>query len=222
MQKFGLIFDVDGVLANTEPYSAQATVDMFRTLYGVEMSPSETYRFVGTCPKTCLTTLASQYGVPLDLPHALSTRLEGFRRLVFEAGASLNFPGTHDLLSAVGADGEWKRGVATTSAHDRFSATLEAVKIPFSWFDTIVTGDMVSQAKPEPEIYHKAARQLGLAEAACVAIEDTPAGLKAAKRAGMKCIAVTNTFDAEDLYQADVVVHSLEDVDVAMLRVLVA
>jgi HAD superfamily hydrolase (TIGR01509 family) len=78
-------------------------------------------------------------------------------------------------------------------------------------FETVVTGDDVSHSKPDPEIYLTAAQRLGVPPAACVAIEDAPAGVEAAKRAGMRCIAVTNSVAREQLRKADLIVDSLAD-----------
>jgi beta-phosphoglucomutase-like phosphatase (HAD superfamily) len=78
-------------------------------------------------------------------------------------------------------------------------------------FDAVVTGDDVGQSKPDPEIYLAAARRLALDPAACVAIEDAPNGVQAARRAGMRCIAVTNSVARPALQGADLVVASLAD-----------
>jgi beta-phosphoglucomutase-like phosphatase (HAD superfamily) len=76
-------------------------------------------------------------------------------------------------------------------------------------FEVIVSGDDVTHGKPDPEIYITAAQRLGVAPVACVAIEDAPAGVEAAKRAGMRCIAVTNSVPGEQLQKADLIVASL-------------
>jgi beta-phosphoglucomutase-like phosphatase (HAD superfamily) len=78
-------------------------------------------------------------------------------------------------------------------------------------FEVIVSGDDVTHSKPDPEIYLTAAQRLGVSPVHCVAIEDAPAGVEAAKRAGMKCIAVTNSVACQQLQRADLVVASLTD-----------
>jgi HAD superfamily hydrolase (TIGR01509 family) len=78
-------------------------------------------------------------------------------------------------------------------------------------FETVVCGNDVTHSKPDPEIYLLTAQRLGILPTGCVAIEDAPAGVEAAKRAGMRCIAVTNSVAREQLLQADLIVASLAD-----------
>jgi beta-phosphoglucomutase-like phosphatase (HAD superfamily) len=78
-------------------------------------------------------------------------------------------------------------------------------------FEAVVCGNDVTRSKPDPEIYLLAAQRLKVPPAACVAIEDAPAGVEAAKRAGMRCIAVANSVAREQLQPADLIVASLAD-----------
>jgi beta-phosphoglucomutase-like phosphatase (HAD superfamily) len=86
-----------------------------------------------------------------------------------------------------------------------------------------VTGDEVSRPKPDPEIYLKAARKLDCEPAASVAFEDSFVGIEAAKRAGMKCVAIASTFPFEELEKhtrADLTVAGFEEVNLERLGVL--
>jgi beta-phosphoglucomutase-like phosphatase (HAD superfamily) len=86
-----------------------------------------------------------------------------------------------------------------------------------------LTGDEITQSKPHPEIFAKTAQKLGLLPADCVAIEDSFAGIEAAKRAGMKCVAVASTFPAPELAahtKADLVIETLEALNLQKLRQL--
>ncbi|MBI3328623.1 MAG: HAD family phosphatase, partial [Nitrospinae bacterium] len=78
-------------------------------------------------------------------------------------------------------------------------------------FELVVSGDDVTQGKPDPEIYRTVAQRLEVHPAECVVIEDAPAGVQAAKSAGMHCIAITNTVPRAQLQRADLIVDSLED-----------
>jgi beta-phosphoglucomutase-like phosphatase (HAD superfamily) len=84
-------------------------------------------------------------------------------------------------------------------------------------FNCIVFGQEVSESKPSPQIYLLAARRLQATPNDCVVIEDSPLGVKAAKTAGMKCLAVTNTHPRQNLKEADMVVDSLQNVDLITL-----
>jgi beta-phosphoglucomutase-like phosphatase (HAD superfamily) len=80
-----------------------------------------------------------------------------------------------------------------------------------------VSGQEVSESKPSPQLYLLAAEKLQVTPNDCVVIEDSPFGVKGAKAAGMKCLAVTNTHPRRDLEQANKVVDSLEEVDLVTL-----
>ena len=84
-----------------------------------------------------------------------------------------------------------------------------------------VTGSEVKNKKPHPELFLLAAERMGIRPANCVVIEDAPNGIQAAKAAGAKCIAVTNTTSAADLAEADLVCHSLEQIDLDVIHELV-
>jgi HAD superfamily hydrolase (TIGR01509 family) len=91
------------------------------------------------------------------------------------------------------------------------------------YFTTIISGDEVSHAKPDPEIYLKTAEKLKLVAAKCVAFEDSFVGIESAKRANMKCVGVASTFPAEELRsqtQADLVVNGFDELCLPRLRAL--
>jgi len=90
---------------------------------------------------------------------------------------------------------------------------LKGAGIPYDKM-AYVTGSDVKNKKPHPEIFLLAAQRMGIAPADCAVIEDTPDGVRAAKAAGTKCIAVTNTATAEKLSGADLICNSLEKVDI--------
>ena len=84
-----------------------------------------------------------------------------------------------------------------------------------------VNGDQVKNKKPDPELFLVAAQRIGMEPVNCVVIEDAPNGVQAAKAAGAKCIAVTNSTTAEKLCQADLVCDSLERIDLETVKRLV-
>jgi beta-phosphoglucomutase-like phosphatase (HAD superfamily) len=84
-------------------------------------------------------------------------------------------------------------------------------------FDCIVFGQEVSESKPGPQIHLLAAKKLEVTPNDCVVIEDSPLGVRAARTAGMKCLAIANTHPRQELEEADKVVDSLEEVDLITL-----
>lgn len=215
--KYGLLFDMDGVLADTEGVNVTATSAMFVELYGVA-PPPEAYRpFVGKGAVRYTAGPAEAMGLEIDIDRAVARRAEIFAEMLADA-EDISLPGVHRLIHAVRAADDWRVAIATSSPADKAVVALRASKIDVGWFDAYVCGDMVQRKKPDPAIYLMAAERLGIPPERCVGVEDAPPGVEALRAAGMKSIAVTNTFDAPDLADADWVVNSLEEVDVAGLE----
>lgn len=218
---YGLIFDVDGVLADTEALIARATIAMYRELYGLELTPEDLLPYVGTGAVRYTQGPAEERGLEIELEMALRKRYENFIALL-QSEESIAFPGASELIETVRASPEWKMAIATASPGDKASATLAAAALPLSHFDAVITADMVSRTKPHPEIYLTASTIIGIPPENCVVIEDSVAGVEAAKSAGMHCIAVANTFPREKLAAADFVVDALSRIDLPLLLSLVA
>lgn len=105
-----------------------------------------------------------------------------------------------------------KVALATSSRKEKVQMVLQQLNF-LQYFDAIVTGDEVENSKPAPDIFLKAAERLGLSPKDCMVIEDGPIGVAAAKNAKMKCVAITETHQADKLHQADVVIDSYENAD---------
>lgn len=217
---YGLIFDVDGVLADTEALIATATADMFKTLYNADLTVEDFRPYVGTGAVKYTQGPADDKGITIDLDAALKLRYENFVTLVAERG-DISMPGAVALVESVAADPDWKLAMATSSPGDKSKETLKATGINTEHFASWITGDMVRRKKPDAEIYVTAALAMRLPPTACVVIEDAVTGITAAKNACMKCIGVASTFSRDELGAADYVVDSLEDVNIPLLlRVL--
>ncbi len=221
MTHFGLAFDVDGVIADTEPVVAEATIRMFRELYDTEMTPADFRPFIGTGAVRYVEGPAEKYGVAADIDAALASRHKHYVQLLHEAG-NLALPGVHALIDAAVAAQDWKVTLATASPGEKSRETLMAAHVDPSRLDAWIHGDQIMHKKPHPEIYLAAAEAMGLTPHRCVAVEDAVSGVAAAKAAGMRCVAVTNSFSAKELGQADTVVTSLCGVRLEALRALVA
>jgi mannitol-1-/sugar-/sorbitol-6-phosphatase len=116
-------------------------------------------------------------------------------------------PGASECLS-LARRGRW--AVVTSGGRDLATGRLAAVGLPMP--PVLVTADDVARGKPDPEPYRRAAQALAVPAAGCVVVEDAPAGVLAAKRAGMTVLAVTTTHAAAELGKADLVVPTMHDV----------
>jgi HAD superfamily hydrolase (TIGR01509 family) len=125
------------------------------------------------------------------------------------------FPGVTKLLQLLDKNGV-KAAIGSSAPLENINVILNGLGIS-GYFQAIVYGQEVKESKPSPQVYQLAARKLGAEPQNCIVIEDAVAGVTAAKRGGMHCIAVTNSHPAEALSQADLVVDSLEKVDLGVL-----
>jgi HAD superfamily hydrolase (TIGR01509 family) len=217
---FGLIFDVDGVLADTEALSAQACTDAFRELHDIEIPLHEHRAFIGATPEHHVEGLARRHGLRINTARTVQAHLRNFLTALASTG-DISYPGAQRLIEDVTRYPEWRLGLATGSGRQRSEATIAKIALDGSIFTAWITGDDVARAKPDPEIYLRAASRLELFPRQCVVSEDSVAGLAAAKAASMHCIAVTNTFPGEALRAADRIVDSLEAVTVTLLYDLI-
>jgi HAD superfamily hydrolase (TIGR01509 family) len=209
----GVIFDMDGVLTDSEPLINAAAMAMFREL-GLAVQPDDFLPFIGTGEDRYLGGVAEKYKFPLNLPAAKRRTYEFYLELV--PSRLVAFPGAQDLVRACRQAG---LQVAVASSADRVKiiANLEKIGLPPGDWDTIVTGEQVIAKKPAPDIFLKAAAQLGLEPGQCVVVEDAVNGVQAAKSAHMRCVAVAQTFPPDLLREADLLRLRIAEVSVADL-----
>jgi len=196
-----VIFDMDGVLTDSEPLINGAAVTMFREL-GLAVRPEDFHPFVGTGENRYLGGVAEHYGFAIDIVAAKRRTYEIYLGLVPEQLKA--FPGAVDLVLACGEAG-FCVAVASSADRIKIDANLHKIGLPPERWHAIVTGDDVEHKKPAPDIFLAAARALGVGPEACVVVEDAVNGVEAAKAAGMRCVAVAQTFPAQQLTQADLV-----------------
>lgn len=213
---YGLIFDVDGVLGDTETIIALASIDMFKELYGAELIPEDFRPYIGTGAVRYVVGPAEDKGITINVDEAIDVRFKHFVRYMAET--DISFPGANALIDAAYAAPEWTLAIATSSPEEKSRATLRAAKVDVEKFAVYTTGDHVTHKKPHPEIYLATAEALGIAPERCVVVEDAITGVTSAKAAGMKVIGITNSFSAEELSASDHIVSSLEEVDMALLE----
>lgn len=216
---WALIFDVDGVVADTEALNARASVTMFQELYGTQVQAGDFRPFVGTGDERYVEGVAEQYGVSIDTAAAVERRKECFFRLLAEEPLPA-MPGVIELVTSARGRAEVKTAIATSGNKDKQFPVIEGTGLRLEWFDAVITGEDVTRKKPDPQIYRLTSERLGVPPERCVVLEDAPAGVAAAKAAGMTCVAVTSSVPREQLAAADRVVDSLAVVSLEQLAAL--
>jgi HAD superfamily hydrolase (TIGR01509 family) len=208
-----VIFDMDGVLTDSEPLINAAAVAMFKEL-GLNVAPEDFIPFVGTGENRYIGGVAERYNFPLDIESAKKRTYEIYLALVPTRLRA--FPGAVELVRKCRSIG---RKIALASSADmiKIEANLQKIGLPSNQWDALVSAEDVVHKKPAPDIFLAAARKLGVPPAECVVVEDAVNGVQAAKSAGMRCVAVAHSFPAEKLVGADIIRSSIAEVTVADL-----
>ncbi len=182
-----LIFDMDGLLIDSEPIAAAALAGFLRR-HGHEVRPGTMESTLGRRLPEAMAVIAEAYRLPVPIADLVQTY--GELRLAALRGNLRPMPGAAALLTFARAAG-LKLALATSSLRSHADLSLAETRLA-GLFDAEATGDEVERGKPNPDIFLLAADRLGEAPAACVVLEDAPAGLAAAAAAGMRRIWVPN------------------------------
>ena len=222
--EFGLIFDVDGVIADTERVNAEATIRVFAELFGVQgVVRADFQAGLGRGAAEYVRSAARVHGLTLSdeqVAAATAARQANFLHKL-EAEPLEAFPGVLELMSAALNSELFRVGIATSSTREKSEAVLRSASVPYTEM-VYVTGSEVRNKKPHPELFRTAAEKLGLSPARCVVIEDAPNGIEAAHAAGCLCVAVANSAECEALKEADRIVDSLIELDLQGLKMILS
>jgi HAD superfamily hydrolase (TIGR01509 family) len=202
-----VVFDLDGLLLDTETLWHDAEIELFRR-HGDEFTWDDKLAVIGTSYDATARYFAQRLGRPSADGSALVDEMVDLmhERLQREVAGR---PGALELVRRLRELPDGIRlAVASNSSRRLVDTALATAGIPDA-FDAVVTSDDVMHAKPAPDIYLEACRRLGVAPADAVALEDSAAGIAAAKAAGMTCIAVPQ-YAETDVSAADEVIDSLE------------
>ncbi len=210
----GVLFDVDGVLVDTEELIARASVEMFREK-GLEVQPEDFVPFVGTGEIRYLGGVAEKYNFPIDVMEAKKRVYEIYEEIARDNLQLL--PGVRSFIERCRKAG-LHLAVATSADRVKMLINLREGGLPEEYFDALVTAEDVIHKKPAPDIYLKAAEKLGLPPSQCLVVEDAPAGVEAGKKAGARVLALTTTFPAGKLGAADWIAPDLAQVPEEVLE----
>lgn len=193
-----IIFDMDGVLIDSEPFIREAAIRMFAEK-GVRVHPDDFLPFTGAGENRFIGGVAEKYGVALDIERDKARTYEFYGQLV--RGKLKPLPGVHEFIAKARARG-LKLAVASAADRVKVDINLDEIGLSEDDFDAVITGSDVTRKKPDPEIFLVAAQKMGVDSADCLVCEDAPNGIEAARAAGMRCLGITTTFSPEEL-QAD-------------------
>lgn len=192
------IFDMDGVLCDSEVVIAAAACRLFKERYGVAVTAKDFEPFIGTGEDRYLNGVAQKVGVSLTMP---TDKTETYRLYAEIARNELQpIPGVVEFLRMQAGKGI-RLAVATSADEFKMEVNLAAIGIEQELFAARVTGDQIEHKKPAPDVFLKAAERLGCTPDECVVFEDAVNGVQAAKAAGMRCVGITSSFSTDLLVE---------------------
>ncbi len=197
-----ILFDLDGVLVDSEPVNVEAGLRSFKE-QGIRLTGSERKLIIGRHPADYPKIFDKRF----DAKRIVKQHSFHYNRLYARTAKPL--PYAKAFVHAVISRG-FKTALVTASEKGVVAMALKKIRLG-RVFDRFVTFEDCKKRKPAPDVYLLAAKRLRMRPKECVVVEDSIVGVEAARRAGMKCIAVTNSFPASKLRKADLIVKNLND-----------
>jgi len=208
-----VLWDLDGVIADTGTHHCRAWQDAFGKR-GVSFTEEDFMRHFGQRNDTIIRDTIGDSISPEELDIIADEKEENYRRRLVKSIIK-PLPGAIELIRSLGQN-NIKMAIASSAPMENIQPIIQRLDIE-DCFQAIAWGREVAEGKPSPQIFLLAARKLQAEPRSCVVIEDAVAGVAAAKRAGMKCVAVTNSHPGNSLTEADLVTTTLAAVSVGDL-----
>jgi len=205
----GVVFDFDGVLADSEPLHLASLQEVLSAL-GITLTREEYYtNYLGYSDEEVFRRMAARQRWALG--EAQLAALVAHKSAVFNdahAAGGMMYPGAAECVERLA--NVFPLGIASGALRHEIDEVLAGAGLAHHFRFIVAAGD-TPHSKPAPDPYRRAAELHGLPPSACVAIEDSRWGIQSAKAAGMTCVGITHTYPASELAAADVVITSLDE-----------
>lgn len=211
-----VIWDMDGVIADTAPYHLEAWQEVFQKR-GVTFVEEDFRRTFGQRNDTIIKSTMGEETPPDEIGAIAGEKEADFRRRIGEKVKPL--PGVIELLRSL-QEHRFKMALASSAPIENIQLLSRSLGIS-SYFQSTICDTDVTEGKPSPEGFLLAAKKLKVEPDRCIVIEDAPAGITAANRAGMRCLTVTSTHPRSCLTGADLIVDTLQAVSAGDLEGLI-
>lgn len=203
----GLLCDLDGTLADSEPQHCAAWLETLSEGFGLEYDEQWFEQWVGTSDRVLSESVIEEHELTIDQEALIKRKQKKFHAIIRRDGKA--FPGIDEALAKVA--GKFPLAIATNSGRPDTDVVVPALGLD-RFTDVVVTATDVEHMKPAPDIYLLAAKRLGLSAADCIAIEDSVPGGEAAKAAGCYLIGLNDKVNMAD--------ERISDNRLAVLRAL--
>lgn len=211
-----VIFDMDGVIVDSEPLHMEAERNVFHSL-GISVSPEMHSTFVGISSHLMWRKVIAHFKLAADENDLVELQRSNYNQILKCSENIVPTPGITKTMNALKQDG-FRLALASSSGHNQISFFLSRFGIA-NLFDAIVSGDDVENGKPHPDIFLKAAGNAGSDPDECIVIEDSENGVKAALEANMKCMGFRNENSGnQDLSGADAIISKFDNDTIQLIK----
>jgi len=214
-EKWGVIFDMDGVLIDSYQAHFMSWKKMLKK-HGLDMTEEQFSSTFGQTNKDIISQLFPSIR-PEEYELLAEEKEEAFREIIKKDFPEMD--GASELIKAIHNAGGLL-GIGSSGPLENIKTVLQLLGAE-EYFKAIVSGSDITHGKPHPEVFLKTSEKLGLSPSTCVVIEDAPSGIKAAKRAGCSVVGLTGTVSKDSLNEADMVVDSLRKLSPGILKNLI-
>ena len=213
-----VIFDMDGVIIDSEPVYFKIDKEMFEEL-NIAVSFEEHCTYVGTSSQNMWDAIIKKHGIPGDPGELMRKEYNLYMNYLVNANDLQPIDGVMELINGL-HENNLKLILASSSPMEIIDIILKKFKLP-DLFIAKVSGSELAHSKPHPEIFLKAAQFAGSEPKECIVIEDSKNGVAAAKAAGMKCIGFLNPSSGDqNLKDADMVIQSFKELNADLVKKL--
>lgn len=213
-----VIFDMDGVMIDSEPVHIRLEEELFKSL-GIVVTGEEHLMFVGTSSYYMWRKIKEKFNLPQSVEELVEIDRKRYLDHVLKTGEIIPVKGIKEVVKKL-FEREYKLAVASSSPIDVIELVVRKLGLG-KYFETLVSGDYVKNSKPHPDIFLYTAEILKVKPHECVVIEDSYNGIHGGKKAGMKAIGFINPNSGnQDLSEADFIVDSLDEKVVEIINKL--
>ncbi|MFW6035005.1 MAG: HAD family hydrolase [Halanaerobiales bacterium] len=212
-----VIFDMDGVIIDSEPIHYQANLQLFKKM-NIQVTRDEYEGFIGLSNTEVWSRLKEKHNLNSPVEELVSEIVESNIK-VLKGSQVEPINGIKPLLDKL-RKVKLKVALASSSPTEYIRQVLEKLKIK-EYFETTVSGEELKNGKPDPDIFLHTAELINVKPGNCLVIEDSENGVKAAKAAGMKCIGYNNlNSGSQNLDNADIIINSITEINLNFINKL--